>query len=727
LIPWTPYQRQQPTEVELYQWQEKYHPSVYGLTTGGTFIVLDPDTPEWMQLLTDAGLKPHIKTPRGLGHFYVWAPRWRVVTRAPIRGLIGIDVRGEGGFVNFAGSIDGSGSYEVLEWPTLDKLIPFTSLPVIIQRALEPQPEPITPKDRGRFPPLSAEDCQKCADKLETLPCIVYCKANAADLPETQWWQMVTQFVSFGLPGETKIHQLSHGYEKHRGYTERETQKKIEDTKKARGRKDLGPHLCQTIRDSGDGCSPECLALTEKLGVSTPATLAIKLTLAHDRLPLNDVGNANRLVRLFGDDIRFVLDMEKWLVWNGKYWQFDHGEQLGRLAKKVVLSIYGEAAQEEDATNRDKLATWAKQSGYELRIKGLISQARWSEGITVMPSELDADPWLLNVANGTVNFLTGELQPHQREDLITRIIPINYNPDAASPLWEDTLKQIFSDNSDLVCYIRRALGYSATGSTQEMAAFFPQGAGFNGKSTLLGSIVDVLGPYAAQVDPAVFMLSKTEHPGPSEPMADLYRVRFALCAEIEAGMRLSVGLVKRVTGGEELRHERKYEHGFNFKPEFKLWLMSNHEPIISDSTNSIWGRIKKIPFSHSFSPEERIPNLRQRLVTEHGEALLAWLVFGALEWREFGLSEPAIISRATQEYCESQDVLHDFLRERCTQEATASVLVSELYNAYLAWCESNGEKRPLGKINFGKALKERGFGTKPGTDNKTLWRGIKVL
>ncbi len=720
-----------PTEAQLERWEQELHPKVWGAVTGIDFLDIEVDTPEWANFMLASGLKPHLQSPHGGGHFLCTKPPWTVKTNAPIPGLTrGIDIRGDRGFMNFAGIVDGH-PYRLIRWPTPENLIPFNSLPAIIQKALAPesatQPQP--DKDKaGTFPSLTAEDCHKCIEMLRTLPCVKYCDDNRAMLSESLWKDVVIdQNITFGPEGDNEAHRLSTGYvgKDNRGYSEQDTAKKIKYAREARETKHLGPTLCATIRTAGFDCPATCIAQTEKLEVHTPATLAIKLALAHERLPLNDVGNAKRLFRLFGNRIRFVLDMDKWIVWTGKFWQFDHGEQLGRMAKRVVSSIYAEAANaDEDMAN--KLGAWARQSGFDARIKGMINQAKTLDGITVLPDELDSNPWLLNVKNGTVNLITGELLPHSPDDLITRIISIDYKCDAESQLWEDTLRQICSNDDDLILFMQRGLGCSATGSNKDMAFFLPQGAGFNGKSTLLGVIHDVLGPYAHEADPRVFMVSRNDRTGPNEDIADLYRKRFVLSAEINTQMRLSVSLVKRMTGGEQLRYERKYEHGFNFKPDFKLWLMSNHEPTIADSTNSIWCRVKKIPFRHFFGPEERNPSLRQQLVTEHGEAILAWLVHGAMEWYEFGLSEPMVVKTATEEYRRSQDVLQEFLAEKCNIEENATVLGHDLYRCYQNWCAATGEKDVLGKINFGKLLREKGFCTFAGTGNAQFWKGIEL-
>lgn len=444
------------------------------------------------------------------------------------------------------------------------------------------------------------------------------------------------------------------------------------------------------------------------------------------KLNLTDMGNAERLIRQYGDILRYSYERKKWLVWTGKLWQWDDGAKVTHLAKLTVRNIYAEATNEPDEKRRKEIADHAKRSESDHKLTAMITLAESELGIPILIDELDSNPWLLNVNNGTINLTPGELQRHDPKDFISRIIPLDYDPKAKSLVWQEFLGKIFQDKNDLISYIQRALGYSITGVQSEQAFFFCHGGGWNGKSTLLGAVTDVLGPYAAEKDPIVFMVTKNQSSGPNESVASLYRINLVCSTEIEDGQRLSVTLIKRMTGGERLRCERKYEHGFDFLPQYKLWLSGNHEPTITDTTNSIWKRLKKIPFTVTISEQDRVKDFRGILSREHGQAILAWLVQGCLDWQKYGLGEPPDVIQATQQYRESQDILIDFLTETCTFQSSTTIIVADLYKAYKEWCDNNSAYA-IGKNTFSARLRERGLSTTRGSGNKPIWRGIRLM
>lgn len=235
----------------------------------------------------------------------------------------------------------------------------------------------------------------------------------------------------------------------------------------------------------------------------------------------------------------------------------------------------------------------------------------------------------------------------------------------------------------------------------------------------MGAVTDVLGPYAAEKDPIVFMVTKNQSSGPNKSVVSLYRINLACSTEIEDGQRLSVTLIKRMTGGERLRCERQYEHGFDFVPQYKLWLSGNHEPTITDTTNSIWKRLKKIPFTVTISEQDRVKDFRGILSREDEQAILAWLVQGCLDWQKYGLGEPPDVIQATQQYRENQDILIDFLTETCTLQSSATITVADLYKAYKEWCDNNSAYA-IGKNTFSARLRERGLSTSRGSGNKPI-------
>jgi len=269
------------------------------------------------------------------------------------------------------------------------------------------------------------------------------------------------------------------------------------------------------------------------------------------------------------------------------------------------------------------------------------------------------------------------------------------------------------------------MGYSITGNQDEQAFWFNHGAGSNGKTTLMGVIIDVLGDYASEIDTQAFVLDKQSTTGPNEALASLYNKRFTAATEVKTTMSLDVALIKRMTGGEQIRCERKYEHGYNFKPTHKLWLSGNHEPRIFDTTNSIWNRLKYIPFNVKIEDTQRIKGLRNILSRDHAPAILAWLVKGCLLWQRDGLDEPTEVKDAIQTYRDNEDLLHDFIDEVCLIKTSEKILVAELYKAYAKWAEDNDIK-PVGKKTFNNLMTEKEFKSERGNYNKMIWGGIRL-
>lgn len=442
---------------------------------------------------------------------------------------------------------------------------------------------------------------------------------------------------------------------------------------------------------------------------------------------LTDYGNAERLVSLYGDDIRYSPERKSWLIWTGKVWEWDMGGvRIAKLAKKTARNIYREAADESDDDIRKELVKHARATERQVRIDAMIKSAESEPGIAVKLADLDANHWFLNVNNGTMDLKIGVLKSHDRTNLITEIIPVNYDAEATSTEWGTFLHRIFNGDADLIAYIQRALGYSITGDQSEQVFFFCHGSGFNGKSTLLNACRLVLGNYAHQIPPTAFMIDKNKRGGPDEAISSLKNKRLVCSTELEDGQRLSVSLVKRMTGGEPLWCEHKFERGYNFQPTHKLWLSGNHEPVITDTTNSIWYRLKKIPFTVEIPEAVRQKSYAEYLAKEHGTAILTWLVRGCVEWQQTGtLGEPEAVKQAVAEYRDQQDILHDYLKERCIFQKSATIDQKDLYANYKQWAEEN-DVPAIGKRTFRSRILEKGVVAAIGNRNIKIWRGIRL-
>lgn len=435
---------------------------------------------------------------------------------------------------------------------------------------------------------------------------------------------------------------------------------------------------------------------------------------------LTDLGNARRLVKRHGENLRYCHLWGKWLVWNGRRWEKDETGAVLRLAKETVRSIYNEASQEVEDAVRRKIADHARKSESALRIRAMVALAESEPGIPVLPGELDRDPWLLNCANGTIDLRTGELRPHRREDLITKIVPVEYDPEAPCPTWLAFLERIMDGKKKLIAFLQRAAGYSLTASTQEQCFFLLYGTGANGKSVFLTTILAVMGDYGIQAAPDL-LLAKSGESHPTE-IADLFGARLVVATETEAGRRLAENLVKQLTGGDRLKARFMRQDFFEFEATHKIWLATNNKPIVKGTDYAIWRRIKLIPFTVTIPPEERDKSLPAKLRREL-PGILAWAVEGCLEWQKRGLDEPAEVTAATAAYRDEQDILGSFITDCCIVNPLAKVAAKNLYKAYVNWCEENGE-HPLAQRNFGMRLTERGFTSQRGTAGRHFWQGI---
>jgi putative DNA primase/helicase len=347
--------------------------------------------------------------------------------------------------------------------------------------------------------------------------------------------------------------------------------------------------------------------------------------------------------------------------------------------------------------------------------------------VVLAADRFDADPFLLTVANGTIDLRTGELRDHRREDLSTKASHVEYVPGARSDLWQEFLGKITAGDEELEGFLQRAAGYSLTGSTAEEKLFFPHGPAATGKSTFLEALKAVLGEYATTTDFETLLKRKGDRGIPND-IARLAGTRLVVSIEVDEGKQLAAGLVKQLTGGDTVIARFLRKEFFEFKPQFKLWLAANDRPQVSATDSGIWRRIVQIPFTVEIPEDERDRSLKQRLTSDPviQTAILAWAVDGALVWREAGLDVPAKVKAYTEEYRQENDPLQDFLDECCLLQLEASVTRKGLRKAYERWAWTN-HRPQLTARRFADLLKTRGViaGSKEGQER--TWLGITLI
>ncbi len=475
---------------------------------------------------------------------------------------------------------------------------------------------------------------------------------------------------------------------------------------------------------------PQKKTFKDTLSVDTALQAGVNPREIYNPNRTTEMGNSERLFELAGNDIRFVKNIG-WHAWKEGRWLPDEMAVREIFKKSVVSQLYRELsikALAHDYAGIKELSSWAKKSEADRQIQGGLAMAASLEGIYIQPSDLDRDPWLLNVQNGTLDLKTGKLREHRREDVFTKICPVNFDPIATAPTWEKFLDRIMAGNQNLVGFLKRAIGYSLTGSVQAQCWFIAHGVGANGKGTFLNTILQMMGDYATQAAPDLLMMAKGDASRHPTEQADLFGKRLAVCQETEEGRRLAEVAVKQMTGGDRIKARMMRQDFFEFDPTHKLWLATNHKPVIKDTTVSTWRRIRMIPFSVVIPENERDETLSEKLKAEL-PGILAWAVEGCLEWQRDGLKPPKDVIAATNQYKESQDILSAFISERCflPEKAPWAVKTSatNLYKAYTEWCEASGE-RPKAQRVFGEALTEKGY-KRVRAKNGYVYEGIGIL
>jgi putative DNA primase/helicase len=432
---------------------------------------------------------------------------------------------------------------------------------------------------------------------------------------------------------------------------------------------------------------------------------------------LSDLGNARRLVDAFGDDLLYASEWGQWLVWTGSHWERDVTGCVFRCIKAITETILDEAR----ATADDKLFTWGIRSQSAAGLNGAVRVATTEPTIPVLVDQLDADPWKLSVNNGTLDLRTCELRSPDRADLITKVAPVDYEPDVPCPTFDAFLERILPDPT-LRWFLQKVIGYCLTGLTTEQVLFALYGFGANGKSTFAEVLFAMLGEHAAAASPRLLVVEKhSEHP---TAIANLHGRRLVVTQEIEAGHRFDEALVKQLTGSDRLTARYMRQDFWSFTPTHKLIVCCNHKPGIQGTDLAIWRRIHLIPFTVSIPAEEQDKHLLDKLKTEL-PGILAWAVRGCLVWQHEGLVPPKAVVEATEEYRVENDEVAQFLADTCGVDETYRVSSTSLYEAYIAWASSNGIRNPLSQKALAPRIRERGFDrSETHHPHRVWWMGL---
>lgn len=436
--------------------------------------------------------------------------------------------------------------------------------------------------------------------------------------------------------------------------------------------------------------------------------------------PLTDTGNAERLVALHGSDIRYCAAERRWYVWDGRRWRKDDTGRANVLAQKTMRTAYLQSPKLESKEAREKADSFFRRSENAKGLRDMVACAAYQPAVVIRPHELDSHRYLLNCADGTLDLKTGELRPHERTDLITKLVHVNYNPDAKCPtflrfahsLFEvgpEADEQVAERSGRHVGFLQRALGLALTGDVSEKVAFCLIGPPNTGKTTLLETIRTVIPEYSAQVMVESLMRTgKHESNTALADIADLRGARFVTTSEASEGQRLAEAKVKYLTSGTgRIKTARKYENPTEFAATHKLFFDSNFKPDVRSNDDAIWDRLRLIPFENTIPKSERDPRLREKFAAEY-EGILAWMVTGCRQWLDNGLGTIAELDSAREQWRQETDPLQDFLDDCCQFAPNLSCPTADLRKAYENWCNENGQKPSASQKQMADRLSRAG-------------------
>ena len=462
-----------------------------------------------------------------------------------------------------------------------------------------------------------------------------------------------------------------------------------------------------------------------KTQATIPRSAPTAFEVPKDYLMGSDHYYAELVVKRFGQDIRWCVDMERWLVWNGKQWLIGKDHLVFKKVEGMVKSLKEDIFtakevfmdnSEFDEKDLKRMIDRATKFGSLHRQKAVLEYIK--RFLPIEARDLDLDIYLLNFENCTVDLRTGEQLSHNREDYITKLIPHDYNPKAKAERWVEFVDQIMASDSEMVDYLQQAMGYACNGSTDEQILFMLYGVGANGKSTFCEAILGALGEYGKTVADD-FFVAKYQREHPTE-IADLQGSRLVIGSEFQGAM--DEGKVKRLTGSDKLKARFMRGDMFEFEPTQTYFVCVNNRPRVNNTDDGIWRRVKLVPFTQKFAGNQRDKHLPKTLKTEQ-KGILAWLVEGAVKSFQEGINEPDKVTIASQEYREEFDIVGRFIDECCIKDISNKTQSSELYKAYTAWCKSTGEYCHSTK-QFATELQRQGFEKRK--SGYIWWQGITL-
>ena len=429
---------------------------------------------------------------------------------------------------------------------------------------------------------------------------------------------------------------------------------------------------------------------------------------SNPRYGREEIGMGNAFADYFKPIARYNSERGIWYVYDGTVWQPDmENLKVAELAKLLADKLYLFALTITEEDSRKRFIERVKKLQLRKHRETMIKDAK-----SVFPLSMksfDRDIYLFNCKNGTLDLRTMEFRNHSPEDYLTKVSPVIYDPEAECPRWRTFIDEIMQGDKARSDYMQKAIGYALTGDTKMECLFILYGpTSRNGKGTTMESILRIMGEYGKNADPTMLQAKfNAQSGGPSEEIARLAGARFVNISEPEKKITLDAALTKRLTGNDTITARYLHENSFEFRPNFKIFINTNHRPNITDLTLFESGRIKIIPFDRHFEENEQDRGLKQFFAEpENMSGILNWMLEGYRMYRSQGLSMPDSVKQATMDYQMFSDKMGQFFDENIQEKPGSELRRAAIYTRYKEWCQENGYRAEAAK-NLNTEIEKR--------------------
>jgi putative DNA primase/helicase len=473
---------------------------------------------------------------------------------------------------------------------------------------------------------------------------------------------------------------------------------------------------------------PEWMDEGPPLGEDTPAEAPLEGMLAYR---LSDTGNSHRLVALHGEALKCVSGVG-WHYWTGTHWEVDRLKRVQEAAKHTIAEFRRQAerllarAQTAEAKKAaEAIVGFAAQSENANRLSNMVALASSDPLMARTPDQLDKHPYLLNVANGTVDLRTGELRPHCRADLLTVCAPASLREWAALPTQSvlAAFMQSIQPNEETQAFIWRCIGMSLVGEQRDHVVLFAYGEGGNGKGTLFRAVNNAIGEYFCAI-PSDMLVERFAKPHAAET-AQLMGKRFAVADELPPNKAFDISALKKLSGGDKLGAQFMRENWFNFTPTHTLWLQGNAKPHAPAGDDGTWRRMHLLPFLTKI-PRDRADRDLDRKLDAERDIVLRMAVDGAVDWFRNGLGSCQEVDDATSDYRADEDAIGQFLEECCDVGPGMTCQRSAMRAAIERWWRDEGKLKAPNNQTLKADFAKRGIVAGRSHGSPFHWSGVQL-